>query len=165
MIDAWNALGLDYAVFGNHEFDLKTPELLQRMKESKFPWLGANVVYAKTGKRFGDTPPYIIRKIEGVKIGIIGLLLPETKETSSMDATLEVKDFCAVAKLLVPQIRKAGARVVIGLTHMFLVVKRPETKRIHCRDRPCAHREHVPQDAPDACCCALKRLDEGRMIM
>src|SRR6187549_479731 len=37
MIDAWNALGLDYAVFGNHEFDLKTPELLQRMKESKFP--------------------------------------------------------------------------------------------------------------------------------
>ncbi|PYS86765.1 MAG: bifunctional metallophosphatase/5'-nucleotidase [Acidobacteria bacterium] len=120
MIDAWNALGLDYAVFGNHEFDLKTPELLQRMKESKFPWLGANVVYAKTGKRFADTPPYIIRKIDGVKIGIIGLLLPETKETSSMDATLEVKDFCTVAKLLVPQIRKAGARVVVGLTHMFM---------------------------------------------
>ncbi len=36
MIDAWNAVGLDYAVFGNHEFDIKTPELLARMKESKF---------------------------------------------------------------------------------------------------------------------------------
>ena len=70
MIDAWNALGLDYAVFGNHEFDLKTPELLQRIKESKFPWLGANVVYTKTGKRFADTPPYLIRKIDGVKIGV-----------------------------------------------------------------------------------------------
>jgi 5'-nucleotidase len=120
MIDAWNAIGLDYAVFGNHEFDLKTPELLQRMKESKFPWLGANVVYAKTSKRFADTPPYIIRTIDGVKIGIIGLLLPETKETSSMDATLEVTDYCTVAKRLVPQMRNAGARVIIGLTHMFM---------------------------------------------
>ncbi|MFL6468054.1 MAG: bifunctional metallophosphatase/5'-nucleotidase [Pyrinomonadaceae bacterium] len=120
MIDAWNALGLDYAVFGNHEFDLKTAELLQRIKESKFPWLGANVVYTKTGKRFADTAPYIIRRIDGVKIGIIGLLLPEAKETSSMDATLKVNDYCSAAKLLVPQMRKAGARVVIGLTHMFM---------------------------------------------
>src|SRR5688572_11441912 len=24
MIDAWKAIGLDYAVFGNHEFDLKS---------------------------------------------------------------------------------------------------------------------------------------------
>jgi 5'-nucleotidase len=120
MIDAWNALGLDYAVFGNHEFDLKKAELLQRMKESKFQWLGANVVETKTGKRFADTPPYVIRKIDGVKIGIIGLLLPETKETSSMDATLNVTDYCAAAKRLVPQMRKAGARVIIGLTHMFM---------------------------------------------
>lgn len=120
MIDAWNALGLDYAVFGNHEFDLKTPEILQRIRESKFVWLGANVVYARTGKRFADTPPYIIRNIGGAKIGFIGLLLPETKETSSMDATLEVRDYCAAARLLVPQMRRAGARVIIGLTHMFM---------------------------------------------
>ena len=41
MIDAWNAVGIDYAVFGNHEFDVKTEVLLARMKESKFQWLGA----------------------------------------------------------------------------------------------------------------------------
>ena len=44
MIDAWNAVGIDYAVFGNHEFDVKTDVLLERMKESKFQWLGANVI-------------------------------------------------------------------------------------------------------------------------
>ena len=98
MIDAWNALGLDYAVFGNHEFDLKSEELLKRMKESKFTWLGANVVDTKTGKLFGDTPPYVIREIGGVKIGIIGLLLPETKETSSMEPHLQVTDYCKTAK-------------------------------------------------------------------
>jgi len=120
MIDAWNMVGLDYAVFGNHEFDLKTAELLERMKESKFPWIGANVIDTKTGKRFADTPPYIIRAIAGVKIGLVGFLLPETKETSSMEATLSVTDYCAAARKLVPQMRKAGANVIVGLTHMFL---------------------------------------------
>jgi 5'-nucleotidase len=131
MIDAWNAVGLDYAVFGNHEFDIKTTELLQRIKESKFQWLGTNVVETKTGKRFADTPPYVIKQIGGVKIGIIGLLLPETKETSSMDATLSVTDYCAAAKRLVPRMRKAGARVVIGLTHMFM---RQDKKLAGCAD-------------------------------
>ncbi len=120
MIDAWNMVGLDYSVFGNHEFDLKTADLLARMNESKFPWLGANVVDTKTRKRFADTPPYIIRSLGGVKIGLIGFLLPETKETSSMEATLNVTDYCAAARRLVPQMRKAGANVIIGLTHMFM---------------------------------------------
>ena len=120
MIDAWNRLGLDISVFGNHEFDLKKADLLERMKESKFPWLGANVLDTKTGKPFGDTPPYLIRTIGGVKIGFIGLLLPETKETSSMEADLNVVDFCTTARRLVPKMRKAGANVVIGLTHMFM---------------------------------------------
>jgi oligopeptide/dipeptide ABC transporter ATP-binding protein len=56
MIDAWNAVGLDYAVLGNHEFDIKTPDLLLRLKESKFTWLGANVIDTKTNKIFADLP-------------------------------------------------------------------------------------------------------------
>src|SRR5215207_10340364 len=50
MIDAWNQVGLDYSVFGNHEFDYGDDVLMQRMKESKFKWLGGNVVDSKTGK-------------------------------------------------------------------------------------------------------------------
>ena len=120
MIDAWNAVGLDYSVFGNHEFDIKTSELLERIKESKFTWLGANVIDTKTGKTFATTPQFVIRSIGGVKIGIIGFLLPETKETSSMEASLNVADYCETAKRLVPEIRALGANVVVGLTHMFM---------------------------------------------
>jgi 5'-nucleotidase len=120
MIDGWNAAGLDYAVFGNHEFDLKTNELLDRMKESKFTWLGANVIDSKTGKTFGGTPQFVIRSIGGVRIGFVGFLLPETKETSSMEAHINVTDFCEAAKRLVPAMRDLGANVVIGLTHLFM---------------------------------------------
>src|SRR5688572_29570156 len=72
MIDAWNAIGLDYSVLGNHEFDIRTNELLDRMKESKFTWLGTNVIDTKTGKVFAGMPQFVIRSIGGVKIGFIG---------------------------------------------------------------------------------------------
>lgn len=121
MIDAWNAVGLDYAVFGNHEFDIKTVDLLSRMKESKFRWLGANVVETKTGRIFADTPPYVVKEFGGIKIGFIGLVLPETKQTSSMDDTLTVTNHCTVAKKLVKEMRnKARVNAVVGITHLFM---------------------------------------------
>lgn len=120
MIDAWNAVGLDYSVLGNHEFDIKTPELIDRIKESKFTWLGSNVIDSRTGKIFADLPPYIIREFGGVKIGFVGFLLPETKETSSIEESLKVTDFCETAKELVPKMRAKGANVIIGLTHLFM---------------------------------------------
>lgn len=120
MIDAWNAVGLDYSVLGNHEFDIKTPELIDRIKESKFTWLGSNVIDSRTGKIFADLPPYIIREFGGVKIGFVGFLLPETKETSSIAESLKVTDFCETAKELVPKMRAKGANVIIGLTHLFM---------------------------------------------
>lgn len=132
MIDAWNAIGLDYSVLGNHEFDIKTEELLARIKESKFTWLGANVIDTKTKTIFADLPPYVVRDFGGVKIGIIGLLLPETKETSSMEDSLQVTDYCATAKKLVKQMRKKEkVSAVIGLTHLFMA---QDKKLAQCAD-------------------------------
>ncbi|HUF04828.1 MAG TPA: 5'-nucleotidase C-terminal domain-containing protein [Aridibacter sp.] len=121
MIDAWNAIGLDYSVLGNHEFDISTEELLKRIEESKFQWLGANVVYADSGKPFADLPEFVIREFEDVRIGIVGLLLPETKETSSMDDSLNVTDYCLTANLIVSRLRKVEkVNAVVGVTHLFM---------------------------------------------
>jgi 5''-nucleotidase/2'',3''-cyclic phosphodiesterase and related esterases len=120
MIDAWNAVGLDYSVLGNHEFDIRTDELRKRMKESKFTWLGANVVDSKTGRLFEDMPPYVIREFGNVKVGIVGFLLPETKETSSIDDSIQITDFCETTKKLVPEMRAKSAKAIIGLTHLTM---------------------------------------------
>lgn len=129
MIDAWNAVGLDFSVFGNHEFDIRTNELLDRIKESNFKWLTANVIDSRTGKLLPGVDPYVVREIGGVKIGIIGLLLPETKETSSIEAHLQVADFCRTAQKLIPKMRAAGARTIVGLTHLFMA---QDKKLAHC---------------------------------
>ena len=120
MIDAWNNIGLDYATFGNHEFDFGPDVLQQRVKESNFKWLAANVLDKKSGKTFALTQPFIIREFAGVKVGIFGITLPETKNTSRPGPDVDFLDPCATARPLVPQIRAGGAQVVIALTHLSM---------------------------------------------
>jgi 5'-nucleotidase len=120
MIDAWNAVGLDYSVFGNHEFDFGPDVLRERIKESRFGWLGANVIDKKTGKPFGDTPPFVIREFDGVKVGLFGLVLPETKQTSRPGADVDFLDVCETARRIVPEMRARGAQVIIAMTHLSM---------------------------------------------
>jgi 5'-nucleotidase len=120
MIDAWNLSGLDYATFGNHEFDFGPDVLRERMSESKFKWLAANVVDKKSGNTFAGTPDFLIREFEGIKVGIFGLTLPETKVTSRPGPDVDILDPCATATRVVPQIRARGAQVVIALTHLSM---------------------------------------------
>ena len=120
MIEAWNAAGLDYATFGNHEFDFGPDVLRQRMNESKFKWLAANVLDKTTGKLFADTPEFVVREFDGVKIGLFGILLPETLQTSRPGPNVDIIDPCTVAARVIPRIHAAGAQVVVALTHLSM---------------------------------------------
>ena len=53
MIAAFNLLGLDLATFGNHEFDFGPAALSERVRESRFAWLSANVRDRASGRPFG----------------------------------------------------------------------------------------------------------------
>lgn len=131
MIDAWNTIGLDYATFGNHEFDFGPDVLRDRIKESKFGWIAANVIDTKTGKPFGDVPAYVIREFGGVKIGIFGLVLPETKSTSRPGANVEFRNPCETAKQMVSELHGQGVKVVIALTHLSM---REDKEVARCAD-------------------------------
>ena len=128
MIEAWNVAGLDYAVFGNHEFDFGPDVLKQRMLESRFKWLGANVTEkpdeagpgSEQPKVFGGGLAYDIRELSGVKIGILGLVLPETKVTSRPGSNVQFALPCDTAKRLIPEMRTRGAQVIIALTHLSM---------------------------------------------
>ncbi|HVQ36559.1 MAG TPA: 5'-nucleotidase C-terminal domain-containing protein [Pyrinomonadaceae bacterium] len=120
MIDAWNVAGLDYSTLGNHEFDFGPDVLRQRMKESRFQWIVANVIDKKTGKPFGDAPAYVIREFEGVKVGLFGLTLEETKTTSRPGPEVEFLNPCETARKVVSEIHAQGVKTVIALTHLSM---------------------------------------------
>ncbi|HYG08784.1 MAG TPA: bifunctional UDP-sugar hydrolase/5'-nucleotidase [Pyrinomonadaceae bacterium] len=120
MIAAWNATGLDYAALGNHEFDFGDAVLRERMRESKFTWLGSNVFDRKTGKLFGDMPPFVVREFGGVKVGLFGLLTTDTKQSSSPGADVEFRDPCRTAQEMTKQLRTRGARTIVAITHLTI---------------------------------------------
>lgn len=120
IIEIWNALGLDYACLGNHEFDFGDEILIERMKESKFTWLGANVMDRRTNKTFNDTPSFVIREVEGVKVGIFGLLTTDTDESSKPSKNIRFVDPILTARSVVKQMRAKGAQIIIALTHLTM---------------------------------------------
>lgn len=131
MIEAWNAVGLDYATFGNHEFDFGPDVLKQRVKESKFGWVAANVIDTTTNKPFADVPPYVVREFGGVKVGIFGLVLPETKSTSKPGPNVEFRNPCETAKAMVSELHAQGVKVVVALTHLSM---REDKEVARCAD-------------------------------
>jgi len=116
LIDGLNLLGVDAATLGNHEFDYGPAELQKRIAESKFPWVVANAFVAGV-RPFPGTRLYILRPVCGASVGIFGLITPETAESSSPGATW-FGDPVAVARVLVPVMRRAGAERIIALTHL-----------------------------------------------
>ena len=120
MIEAWNAVGLDYATFGNHEFDFGPEVLLERIKESKFGWIAANVIDKRTGQPFGDTKRFVVREFGGVKVGLFGLVLPDTKTTSRPGDNVEFRSPCDTAKEVVSELHGQGVKVVVALTHLSM---------------------------------------------
>lgn len=120
MVDAWNTAQLDYSTFGNHEFDFGPDVLRQRIRESKFKWLAANVIDKKTGKPFGDAEAYVVREFDGVKVAIFGLTLEETKITSRPGPDVDFLNPCETARKVVDEIHARGIKTVVALTHLSM---------------------------------------------
>jgi 5'-nucleotidase / UDP-sugar diphosphatase len=76
VIELMNAMRFDAMVVGNHEFDFGQEVLQERISEAQFPVLGANV------EGLGRVIPYTIKEIEGLKVGIIGIVSEETPVTT-----------------------------------------------------------------------------------
>ena len=43
MVEVMNAMNFDLVAFGNHEFDVSQKDLQNRLNESNFPWISANI--------------------------------------------------------------------------------------------------------------------------
>jgi 5'-nucleotidase len=120
MIAAWNALGVDYAVLGNHEFDFGSETLRERLAESRFPWLAANVVDRASGNSFAAMPRYVIRQFGGVKVGFFGLLTADTATTSKPGKEVAFHDPIRIARRVVAELRAKGVKTVVALTHLSM---------------------------------------------
>jgi 5'-nucleotidase len=134
-IEAMNALGLEFAAVGNHEFDAGPRELLRKQQGGCYPtgrqsclenhafagaafqYLAANVVNGATGKTL--LPPFGIKDFPGVRVAFIGVGLRATPSivTPQGVAGLEFADEADSVNALVPRLKADGANAVVVLIH------------------------------------------------
>lgn len=131
MIAAMNALGYDAATLGNHDFNYGLDFLLLACAGASFPVVLANIVLKKGASPLDDTPllpPYRLlrrRFHDGagepadLTIGVFGVAPPQIVEWDGaiLEGRVRARDIVETARAWVPEIRRAGADIVVALAH------------------------------------------------
>lgn len=143
MIELVNAIGLDLAVVGNHEFDFGAEIFKQRVAESKFPWLGTNVL-GTDGKLYGQLVGTVTRKVGDFTIGFFGVITPETESLSLPGPGIRFAPALDTARATVKQLRDQGADVVVALTHLALAEDRQLARDVKGIDVILGGHDHDP---------------------
>uniref|UniRef100_A0A832I509 Multifunctional 2',3'-cyclic-nucleotide 2'-phosphodiesterase/5'-nucleotidase/3'-nucleotidase n=1 Tax=Eiseniibacteriota bacterium TaxID=2212470 RepID=A0A832I509_UNCEI len=120
VVEQMNALGYQAMAIGNHEFDWSADTLAARVREMRFAALGANVRERRGARR----PPWarddtlFVRR--GVPVGVLGLAYRRTPDVTLRRhvAHLRFEDDSAAAARVAPRLRRAGARIVLGVGHV-----------------------------------------------
>jgi 2',3'-cyclic-nucleotide 2'-phosphodiesterase/3'-nucleotidase len=121
MMLAMNALHYDSMTVGNHEYNFGLQVLEKARNEAKFPWLSANTYDKRTSSM--HYKPYIIKEVQGVKIGVLGLTTPGIPnwENPPNYAGLEFNESVSEAKKWVRILRDTEkVDVVVIAMHMGL---------------------------------------------
>ncbi|MHA1972529.1 MAG: bifunctional metallophosphatase/5'-nucleotidase [Candidatus Hodarchaeales archaeon] len=120
VIDVMNAMGFDAAAIGNHEFDFGIETMLQQQALANFSILSCNIYDVGTTDLANFTIPWVVQNHSNIMVGIIGLTTTSTY-TSAHPKYTEHYDFADYEESLrrfVPEVRDAGAEIIIALTHI-----------------------------------------------
>jgi 2',3'-cyclic-nucleotide 2'-phosphodiesterase (5'-nucleotidase family) len=119
-IQAHNTAGYDAAALGNHEFDWGQDTLRARIRESRFPWLAANLYRAGTERHPEWARPWVMLERGGVKLAVIGIALSTTPEivVAGRTAGLEFGAETPAIERSAREARAAGADFVVVTMHV-----------------------------------------------
>jgi 2',3'-cyclic-nucleotide 2'-phosphodiesterase (5'-nucleotidase family) len=115
-IEAMNALALDAAAIGNHEFDWSVDTLRVRMSEARYPFVSANITNAAGTARPEWATPWTLVVRNGLRIAVIGLT---TRTTPTSTAPRNVSglafgDAAQAIRRYLPAARAAADFVIVA---------------------------------------------------
>lgn len=110
--DAW--------VIGNHEFDFGTDLLAERVARCAVPALAANLVVDRDLARRLRVRPWLVREVDGIRIGIVGLTTPGIPFWLPPEylGGVEVTDPVPALGQAMGELEKQGVDAVVVVAHM-----------------------------------------------
>jgi len=122
VIEYMNTVGYDVLTVGNHDFDNGWQNLKKLAELANFPFLGSNLYRKSTGELAEFVKPYIIKEIQGIKIGIIGATLSATPSMSFPEHVedLDFRPEVDGINRYLPKIKAQGVNTIFLVTHAWL---------------------------------------------
>jgi hypothetical protein len=115
MMDAMKVLGIDAVGVSEKELRYGRGFLLANYQRTKLPMVCANLFDKTTKKTL--VPPYVIKKVGSVTVGIFGLTSDKADLGTSRDS-VSVEDPIVAGKRTVDELRKKGATVIVLLSQL-----------------------------------------------
>lgn len=141
MIEALNQAKLDYATFGNREFELPYDTLVARVAESKFKWLSSNCT-RPDGSALPGVEPWDTIRVSGHKVGIFGLTLP-----GAYPSSVRCTNPDSAARRTIEALGSEEADLIVGLTHQLMSADRNLLGREPKLDLVLGGHERAAQDS------------------
>lgn len=113
MVDFLGDIGVDYANYGQHDFDYGLDNTQALTRRSKFTWISSNTMTREGGIISGSVP-FAIHRIGDLSIGIMGLV--DKVNTSSPRSGITQRDIIDCAQDAVGHLSEAD--YIIALTQM-----------------------------------------------
>lgn len=113
MVDFLSEIGVDYANYGQHDFDYGLDNTQALTRRSKFTWISSNTLTTE-GSPIDGSVPFVIHKIGSTSIGIIGLV--DKVDTSSPRSGITQRDIMNCAKSAIGHL--SGVDYIIAITQM-----------------------------------------------
>jgi 5'-nucleotidase len=76
IVKCFNLMGYDAVGVGDDDLSLGKEFLLEISKKANFPFLSSNLIDEESGRLL--FPPYVLKEVNGLKIGIFSLLSPDS---------------------------------------------------------------------------------------
>jgi len=118
----FNELGLDAYALGNHEFDEGDARLAELVELANFPIVSSNALPEPASPLYrvrDQVLPYVIREVEGERVGIIGILKVEkTKNSSLVSEDVAFTPEIETAARMVAQLEAQGVDKIVLLSHV-----------------------------------------------
>jgi 5'-nucleotidase/UDP-sugar diphosphatase len=141
MVEALNAAKLDYATFGNHEFELNRDTLIARIDQSSFKWLSANCTLAD-GTRFPKVLPWDTVRVSGHLVGLFGLTVP-----GAYRSYVRCSNPDSAATVAADSLTALKVELIVGLTHQNIESDRDLLAREPRINLILGGHEHEPHDS------------------
>jgi 5'-nucleotidase len=118
MVAVLNAVGVNWATLGNHEFDVREAEFRSRMAEARFRVVVANVTDT-AGRLFPNTARHAVLRVRTaggtLRLGLVGVVLADNNPS-----WVRFEDPIASVQREVKALADSSVDAIIALTHLTL---------------------------------------------